>query len=108
MRKGGLLEVLVRSVIHLYQGAKTRHDCELSEEFEVKVGMHQGSVMSPFLLAVVDVITELEREGELSDLLYAGDLVLMSVTTERLIDKFIEWKEAFERKNLQLILGKPR
>ena len=37
-------------------------DCELSEEFEVKVRMHQGSVLSPFVFAVmVDIITELAR-----------------------------------------------
>ena len=37
-------------------------DSELSEELEVKVGMHQGSVMSPFLIAVVvDVVTEFAR-----------------------------------------------
>ena len=37
-------------------------DFELSEDFEVKVGMHQGSVMSPFLLAVmVDAVTEFSR-----------------------------------------------
>ena len=35
-------------------------DYELSEEFEVKVGMLQGSVLSPFLFGeVVDVVTEL-------------------------------------------------
>ena len=28
-------------------------DSELSDEFEVKVCMHQGSVLSPFLIAVV-------------------------------------------------------
>ena len=34
-----------------------RVDSELSEEFQVKVKMHQGSVLSPFLLtAVVDVL----------------------------------------------------
>ena len=38
-------------------------DSELSEEFEVKVGMHQGSVLSPFIFAVVvDAVTELARE----------------------------------------------
>ena len=35
---------------------------EVSEEFEVKVGMHQGSLLSPFNFAeVVDVITEFAR-----------------------------------------------
>ena len=44
-------EVLVRSVMSEYEGAKTMVgvDFELSEEFEAKVGMHQGSVLSPFL-----------------------------------------------------------
>ena len=48
----------------LYEGAKTRVrvDCELSEEFEVKVGMHQGSVLLLFIFSVVvDVVTELAR-----------------------------------------------
>ena len=58
-------------------------DSELSEEFEVNVGMYQGSVLSPFLLAVVvDVVTEFVREGALSKLLYADDLVLMSETID--------------------------
>ena len=46
--------------MNLYEGAKTRVrvDSELSEEFEVIVGMHQGSVLSPFLFSVVvDVVT---------------------------------------------------
>ena len=75
----------------LYEGAKTRVrvDSVLSEESEVKVGMHQGSVLSPFLFAVVaDVVTELVREGALSELLYADDLVLMSETIMGLGNKF--------------------
>ena len=37
MRKNEIPEVLVRSVMSLYEGAKTRVrvDCELSEEFEI-------------------------------------------------------------------------
>ena len=51
MRKKGIPEVLVRSLISLYKGAKTRVrvDYELSEEFEVKVDMRHVSVLSPFL-----------------------------------------------------------
>ena len=61
LRKKEIPEVLVRSVTSLYEGAKTRVrvDSELSEEFEVKVEMHQGSVQSPFLFALVaNVVTE--------------------------------------------------
>ena len=55
MEKKGISEVLVRSGMSLYEGAKARVrvDSELSEVFEAKVGMHQGSVLSHFLLAVV-------------------------------------------------------
>ena len=48
----------------LYEGAKTivRVNSELSEEFQVKVGMQQGFVLSPFLFAVmVNVVTEFAR-----------------------------------------------
>ena len=69
MSKKGIPEVLVRSVMSQYEGAKTRVrvDSELSEELEVKVGIYQGSVLSPYLHAVVaDVVTEFAREGVLS------------------------------------------
>ena len=50
MRKKGIPEVLGRSVICLYEGAKSgvRVDSRLSEEFEVKLWMRQGSVLSSF------------------------------------------------------------
>ena len=43
MRKKGIPEDLVRSVMSLYEGAKTRVrvDSELSEDFEFKMWMHQ-------------------------------------------------------------------
>ena len=92
----------------LYEGAKTRVkvDSEISEEFEVKVGMCQGSVLSPFLIAVVvDVVTELAREGVFGELLYADDLVLMSETIDGLRNKFLRWKESFVSKGLKVFPG---
>ena len=73
MRKKGIPDIFVRSAMSLYEGAKTRvgEDSELLEEFEVEVGMLQGSVLSPFLLAVmVDFATEFSRDGALSDICY--------------------------------------
>ena len=111
MRKKGLPEALVRAVMSLYEGAKTRVrvGSDLSDEFEVKVGVHQGSVLSPLVFAiVVDVVTESAREGVLSELLYADDLVLTSESMEGLREKFWKWKGAFESKGLKVNLGKTK
>ena len=83
MRKRGIPEGMVRALMNLYEGAKTRVrvGLELSEDFEVKVGVHQGSALSPLLFAiVVDVITERARNGLMSEMLYADYLVLTSET----------------------------
>ena len=51
MRKKGLPEVIVRAVMSLYHGVKTkvRVGSELSEEFSTQVCVNQASVLSPLL-----------------------------------------------------------
>ena len=55
MKKKGLSEVMIWAVMSLYDGAKTRVRVGFaySEEFEVKVDVHQGSELSPLLFAIV-------------------------------------------------------
>ena len=55
MRKKVLSEVMVWAVMTLYDGAKTRVSVgsAYSEEFEVNVGAHQGSVLTLLLFAIV-------------------------------------------------------
>ena len=63
----------------------------------MKVGNHQGSVLSPLVFTiVVNVVTE-----SVSEIEYADDLVLMSETIEGLREKFWKWKEAFESKKVK-------
>ena len=82
---------------------------ELSKEFEVKVGVHQGSVLSPLVFeSVVDVVIENVRNGLMSEMLYADDLVLTSETMEGLREKFWKWKEAFKTKGLKVNLRKTK
>ena len=69
--------------------------------------MHQGSVLSHFLFAVmVGAVIEFARQGALSELVYADDLVMMSEKTEGLRNKLIKWKNAIESKGLKVNLGK--
>ena len=111
MRKRGIPEAMVRAVMSLDEGANTRVrvGLELSEEFEVKVVVHQRSVLSPLVFAImVDVVTGSVRNGLMSEMLYADDLVLMSETMRGLRDKFWKWKEAFESKGLKVNFGKTK
>ena len=105
MRKNGLSEVIVRAVMSLYDGAKTRVrvGSAYSEEFEVKVGVHQGSVLSPLLFAiVVDVTTENARRDVVNELLYADDLVIMSEDMEDLKERLWNWKDVLKSKGLKV------
>ena len=80
-------EWIIRTVVSLYIEACTvvRTDAGLSESFEVKAGLYQGSVLSPLLFAaVMDVVSSEGRSGLSSELMYADDLVLMTPTIEQL------------------------
>ena len=89
--KKGLAEVLVQAMMSLFEGSRTkvRVGSRTSNEFGVRVGVHQGSVLLPLIFAiVVDIVTEHAREGLLNEILYADDLVLMSESLEDLREKF--------------------
>ena len=111
LKKKGSVEVLVQAVMSLYEGSRTKVRVELgtSDEFGVRVGVHQGSVLSPLIFAiVVDVVTEHAREGLLNEILYADDLVLMSESLEDLRERLQRWRNALEDKGLNVNVGKTK
>ena len=93
MRKLGLEEWLVSAVMSMYTGAKTvvRTVYGNSKVFEVKVGMHQGSGLSPLLFVIV--MEAISREFRVAlpwELLYADDLAVIAETEEELIKRLNE------------------
>ena len=57
---------------------------------------------------MVDMVTENVRNGLISEMLYADDVVLMSETMKRLREKFWKWKKAFESEGLKVNLGRTK
>ena len=92
LRKLVVDEWLICTVIALHTEDCTvvRTDDGLS--FEVKVGLHQRSVLSPLLFAAAIDVSSEARSGLPSELLYSDDLVLMAPTMVQIGRRVAEWR----------------
>ena len=71
----------MRIVQDMYDGSTTAVRCAVgvTEGFEVKVGLHQGSALSPCLFAMVmDRMTDEIREEAPWTMMFADDIVICS------------------------------
>ena len=105
LRKLGVEEWIVRLVQGMYTNARShvRVGEGYSEEFEVKVGIHQGSVLSTLLFIIV--LEALSREfcsGVPLEDLCADDLVIIAESLEECVRRLFTWKEAIEKKGLRV------
>ena len=101
----------IGSDVYMYSGAKkvVRTVYGDSKGFEVKVGMHQGSALSPLLFVIV--MEAISREFRVSlpwELLYADDLAVIAETEEELINGLNDWKDNVKSKSMRVGMNKTK
>ena len=102
-------ECYIKIIKNMYDGATTtvRSAAGLIEEFKVGVGLHQGSVIRPFLFAIIiDKLTEDIRKDALWDMLFADSIVLSRQNHRKLEEDLEIWKNALKRRGLKVSRSK--
>ena len=111
LRKLEVDEWLVKAVMSMYYHVTTsvRTKKGNTDPFEVKVGLHQGSVLSPLLFIIVlEAVLSGHKIGLPWEILYADDLALMAASEEELKKKLNFLKNILERKGLKVNLLKTK
>ena len=120
MKHYGIPEKIISIVQSIYQGMFCRvvHFGQISEGFEVKTGVRQGCLLSPFLfLLVIDwimkTVTSNRNNGiqwtlltQLDDLDFADDLALLSHNKKQMQNKTDLLKVVSEKTGLKINKGK--
>ncbi|KAK3549600.1 hypothetical protein QTP86_005339 [Hemibagrus guttatus] len=109
MRKSGVAEKYIRVVQDMYERSRTVVRCAVgqTEEFNVEVGLHQGSALSPFLFAIVmDQLSEEVRQESPWTMMFADDIVICSESREQVEENLERWRFALERRGMKVSRSK--
>ena len=101
MRKLGIAEKYVRLVQDMYEESErvVRCSTETTESFKVKVGLHQGSALSPFLFRVImNRLTDKVRREPPWTMLFADDIVIYEETRKEMDRRLESWRYALWKK----------
>ena len=116
LRHYGVPKKLVNIIKNSYEGMTCRviHEGQLTKNFEVKTGVRQGCLLSPFLFIliiywVMKTATKEKRNGiqwtmqtQLDELDFADDLALLSHSHRQMQDKTTELALISERVGLKI------
>ena len=87
-------EWLIGTIMVMYEFSNiaVRVNNAIGNKFNVKIDVHQGSVLSPLLLIMVLEALSIEsRSGLPSEMLYADDFVIIAESLVKLEQRYLTW-----------------
>ncbi|XP_047469163.1 uncharacterized protein LOC125025236 [Penaeus chinensis] len=98
-------EVCGKAIQNMYENSVTnvRSVVGTTDSFTVEVGLDQGSVLNPFLFAIImDRLTESIRRSAPEMMMLADDIVLRCEGRQELEDNLEVWRFALERRGMKV------
>ena len=105
LRNKGVPEGYVKMIQDMYEGVNTRvrSSVGMIEDFTVKVGLHQGSSLSPYLFdAIMDEMTKEVKDTPPWYMMFADDIVLCNEECGVVEQKLEEWRTAMENRGMKI------
>ena len=97
----------------MYENTKARVvvGSGMSNEFQVNIGLRQGSALSPlrpllFILVMELISRKISTTDALRKIMYADDLVIIAEHREELQGTLEEWNDMFKKHGLKMNLDK--
>ena len=75
-----------------------RSEAGMADKFKAKVGLHQGSALSPLLfITLMDVISDKVKMIPPYSMLFADDIISVYNTMEGLMESLDKWCDAWKK-----------
>lgn len=109
LRKKNIPEPYVNIIADMYKGARSMVRTVVGETKPIAVteGVHQGSVLSPFLFCLVlDTLTEEAQQAAVWTFVYADDVAICTQSRKELEEALLAWKHQLQTGGLVLSIAK--
>ena len=109
LRKKNIPEAYVTIIQYMYKATNTRVKTRsgLTQYFDIEVGLHQGSRLSPLLFIIImDVLASTIQRDPPWAMLFADDLVICEETRLNVEQQLDSWREVLEGNGLIIIRKK--